>query len=258
MATERQIAANRANSKKSTGPRTPEGKARARLNASRHLLTGQVHLLPDPERAAHNAFCEPFIAALNPANPVELQLARRIATDNWRLNRMTAIEDNILALGHDGPEGLIETEHPEIHSAVTAARVFQNHQADFQLITLYIQRTNREILRNMAMLRQLQAERRATRELALKEAAQIRQLTEMKRQTFDPARYATELALISGDPVPATHSAGSANRTIGSVFSNPEIDAWHNRHRRREELHLARNANWNLRKFRQAGGTLAA
>ena len=39
MATEKQIAANRRNALKSTGPRTQEGKARSRGNALRHGLS---------------------------------------------------------------------------------------------------------------------------------------------------------------------------------------------------------------------------
>jgi hypothetical protein len=39
MATEKQIAANRRNAARSTGPRTPKGKARSRMNALRHGLS---------------------------------------------------------------------------------------------------------------------------------------------------------------------------------------------------------------------------
>ena len=44
-----QLAANRANAQKSTGPRTPEGKSKSRLNAFRHGITAQVIVMP-PEQ----------------------------------------------------------------------------------------------------------------------------------------------------------------------------------------------------------------
>jgi hypothetical protein len=42
LASEKQIAANRRNATKSTGPRTPDGKARSRMNSFRHGLSGPV------------------------------------------------------------------------------------------------------------------------------------------------------------------------------------------------------------------------
>jgi len=50
MATEKQIAANRANAKRSTGPKTAAGKLKSSRNAYRHGLSGP--LLSDPATSA--------------------------------------------------------------------------------------------------------------------------------------------------------------------------------------------------------------
>ncbi len=46
MTSEKQIRANRRNALKSTGPKTPEGKATVRLNARTHGLRSQEILFP--------------------------------------------------------------------------------------------------------------------------------------------------------------------------------------------------------------------
>ncbi len=50
MASERQVKANRANCKTSTGPKSPAGKSRAARNARRHGLS--VPIMSDPQLSA--------------------------------------------------------------------------------------------------------------------------------------------------------------------------------------------------------------
>jgi hypothetical protein len=52
MASDKQMRANRQNARKSTGPKTPEGKAVARLNALKHGLLSQQILLPNEDEAS--------------------------------------------------------------------------------------------------------------------------------------------------------------------------------------------------------------
>src|SRR5436309_12393803 len=94
-----QLEANRKNALLSSGSKTKEGRKRSSMNALRHGLTGQVTAMTDEDRAAHDQFSQALIQNLAPEGAMELQLAQRIASDSWRLNRASAIEDNLFALG---------------------------------------------------------------------------------------------------------------------------------------------------------------
>ena len=167
MLSDKQLAANRANAQLSTGPKSETGKRRSSLNARRHNLTGQVTAMPEEDRIAHDAFAEALIKSMAPEGALELQLAQRIATDSWRLNRASAIEDNIFALGFSDHSGDIDVDHPELHAALTAARTFTREAKSIELLTLYEQRINRSLQKNLALLQQLQATRKAERRAAM-------------------------------------------------------------------------------------------
>jgi hypothetical protein len=172
MLSEKQLAANRANAQLSTGPRTEAGQRKSSLNARRHNLTGQVTAMTLEDRAAHDAFSAGIVKSMAPEGELELALAHRIATDFWRLNRASAIEDNIFALGlSDHADDSID--QPEIQAAFAAARTFMAEGKSIGLLTLYEQRLNRSLQKNLAVLQSLQSARKA-------EAAQRSQPNEMK------------------------------------------------------------------------------
>ena len=220
MISEQQLDANRRNAQLSTGPKTEEGKRRCALNARRHGLTGQVSAMTDEDRAAHDQFCEAMVKDLAPEGATETQFAQRVATDSWRLNRISAVEDNLFALGFEEQGNQIETEHPEIHAALTAARTFEQQARQLQLLSLYEQRLNRSVQKNLALLQELQAQRKADRRREMEEAKKLQQLTEMKGLAYDPKRD-------------------------GFVFSNHEIRAAIDRDRR---LQRAEHINFRHQK----------
>jgi hypothetical protein len=106
------------------GPVTDAGRKRSSMNALRHGLTGQVTTMTDEDRAAHEKFSKALIQDLAPKGAMETQLAQRIATDGWRLNRISAVEDNLFALGLHEHGGKLHLEHEQIDAALTAAAVF--------------------------------------------------------------------------------------------------------------------------------------
>src|SRR5271156_2319043 len=215
MISEKQLAANRRNAQRSTGPRTEEGKKVAALNARRHNLTGQVTAMTDADRIMHDAFSASILESLAPEGAMETQLAQRIATDSWRLNRLSAIEDNLYALGHSAHSDDIETEHPEIHAALTAAKVFQEESKQLQLLTLYDQRINRNIQKNLATLQALQAARIAKREAEMKEAKKLLQLSEMKGLPYGPAEIKRDGFVFSTAQI---HAAIDKERRLNRAY----------------------------------------
>ncbi len=87
MATEAQTSANRSNAEKSTGPRTPQGKAKVAQNAVKHGLLARSAVLQGEEWEEYTCFSEELLDELYPDGMVEQELANRIVDLSWRLRR---------------------------------------------------------------------------------------------------------------------------------------------------------------------------
>jgi hypothetical protein len=96
MPSKRQIDANRRNAKKSTGPKTAEGKAVSRFNATRHGFTAKHNTLPFENNAEFHAVRDEFLGEHQPATPTELVQVEQMVTAFWRLRRIRATETAFL------------------------------------------------------------------------------------------------------------------------------------------------------------------
>jgi hypothetical protein len=92
MTSEAQIAANRVNARRSTGPNTPEGKATSSQNARKRRLPGETPLTLAEDEAAFAGHCDGVRSALLPQDAFEEELVRQIALHQWRLGRLQRIE----------------------------------------------------------------------------------------------------------------------------------------------------------------------
>ena len=107
----RQLAANRANARRSTGPRTPEGKARSAQNARRHAFTPadySVVRLEDLEAVAR--LKDDLVAVYQPVNSQELFAIERIALTQHALLRCARLESGLFTTSLN--EALDRTGNP--------------------------------------------------------------------------------------------------------------------------------------------------
>jgi hypothetical protein len=168
------------NPNQSTGPRTEEGKTRSALNALRHGLTGRTVVMPYEDMDQYHIFCRRLFQTLAPETPLEEQYAQTFCDTQWRLNRARSLEDAMLSLGHSEEAGDIDTEHPQVHAVLTAARVFRDDSKSFLNLSLYEQRLHRTLEKSLRELKALQGERKAQRQAELDAAVAERNLLKMK------------------------------------------------------------------------------
>lgn len=96
MATRRQLEANRANAKRSTGPRSADGKAKSSKNSLAHGLTAQDIVIADEDPEEFERLRAGLQADFEPTSTIELELVERLAGLLWRLRRIPVLEGALL------------------------------------------------------------------------------------------------------------------------------------------------------------------
>ncbi len=107
MTTNRQILANRQNSRKSTGPRSVDGRDRSRMNALRHGILSKQLLIPgEIEVELHDLWLRLY-DEFQPLGALEDELLDQIVSGFWRLRRLRMVETGLFSswLEEDGITG---------------------------------------------------------------------------------------------------------------------------------------------------------
>lgn len=99
MATDAQITANQQNARASTGPRTPEGKARSAQNSTTHGLFSKRDFVRSRETAEYEELTASMLDELRPETVLERTLAAEIVSAAWRLHRCARLESSFAEFG---------------------------------------------------------------------------------------------------------------------------------------------------------------
>jgi hypothetical protein len=119
MATAAQIAANRRNAQRSTGPKTDEGKARVSANALTFGVYARWDLTSERYQQEDINFREALFATLAPANALEEALATEVLAASRRLMRCTAADLSLFQA--PGRGGIVDRRQTSIDRARVAA-----------------------------------------------------------------------------------------------------------------------------------------
>ncbi len=169
MATEAQVSANRSNAQKSTGPRTPEGKAAVAQNAVKHGLRARAAVLQGEDWEEYTCFRAGMLDELYPDGMQEMELATRIVDLTWRLRRAGRYQDAVFEALYDkyAAEPTAAGACPDLGASVPGDPVLGRMLlADFsgervlERVLLYERRIESSLSRAWADLRQLRCQPR--------------------------------------------------------------------------------------------------
>jgi hypothetical protein len=201
---------------------------RRALSPLKHGLTGRIYLLSQAEQVAYDNLSHGLHDEFAPATEMEEQLVEALVADRWRQDRAACLEASLFAEGAERFAGSPEaTGDPEVDLALSEGRVWIAEAKNLNLLSLYESRIHRRFVKNLAMLRTLQADRKAAVEQAIQEAALLAQVAEAKGEAYKMAE---------------------AFERRNFVFSTVEIAQMVNRYRRLDEAKkLSKTAHKPLR-----------
>jgi len=188
------LAANRANAQHSTGPTSPEGKAKVSLNAVKTGLTGRTVLLPSEEGIAYQALLHEYEKALQPVGVEERALVQSILDCRWRLDRIPGLEMALLTLIRNEWIARDPKYNNPVTAILTEMEIRRKHEKEFRNLHIQEGRLARRREKEMAELLRLQKERKAKEAEALAQAAEAYLLAAHRNQPFDLAALGFEFS----------------------------------------------------------------
>ena len=148
--------------KGSTGPRSPEGKAVASLNAVKTGLTGRTVLLPADDSAAYAAHIAEYESEYQPVGLRERELVQSLADTSWRLQRIPGLELALYARGRAEFAETFSQDDPTLVASKIELETFLKYEKQLKNLQLQEARLTRRYEKESAELRSLQKERQAT------------------------------------------------------------------------------------------------
>jgi len=187
MSTPHRTEINRANAQHSTGPKTAAGKKQSSLNALRHGLTGQIVVMPTEDLEAYQLHLNSFTDEYHPQGATEAHLVQALADASWRLNRVAALETNLLTLGIAHTAVTISDAPQQVQDAMSIVSALESQSKALSNLSMHSQRLSRQFERTVAQLRDLQKTRRAVEKQELDSVVDIIEMVESTGETYDPS-----------------------------------------------------------------------
>ena len=195
MSSDAQIHSNQVNAQLSTGPKTPEGKAKSSLNAVKTGLTGRTVLLPGDDAIAYRSHIQRFFDQHKPATEAEETLIQSVADTEWRLLRIPSLEMGIYALGRIELAARFDQEDAAVRDALIEAQIFLTYQKQLNNLGIQEGRLRKQREADVTELLKRQRERKELEEKRMKQASDLYEDAQKAGQPYNPTEFGFEFSI---------------------------------------------------------------
>jgi hypothetical protein len=152
-------------------PQPEAGPQPSILGAMQYTLDAeQVVVMPKEDRELYHIHLQTFRDQHQPQGAIEEHLVQSLADLSWRLNRVVALETNILSIAY-APRDLVD-------GLLGQAKALAS-------LSLHSRRLSRQFERTIAQLRELQKTRLAQEERQLDDLVDIMEMYESRGETYN-------------------------------------------------------------------------
>ena len=166
---QKRLDANRRNAQKSTGPRTPEGKAKASANATTHGLSSPRGnplapgtLLHTEDPAAFQALLDEYVVTYQPQHRDEYDLLTEAVYAKWRQQRLWIAETHQLEIAIAENEADLQRSLPTANIHAHLANGVAHSERVLKLYLRYDAQFRRHYRQCLNDLRDLQDDRQSS------------------------------------------------------------------------------------------------
>jgi hypothetical protein len=195
MSSQAQVAANQANAQLSSGPKTPEGKAKSSRNALKTGLTGHTVLLPTDDAERYEAHLLSYADRFDPQTDRETELVQSLADCRWRVGRIYGLETALHARGHIEFNQMFEGYDEKQRAMLIAGETYSRYIKEFRNLELQEQRLIRRADRDEELLKTIQAQRLQEEESKRMLAARLYLVAKKENKPFNPAEFGFEFSI---------------------------------------------------------------
>jgi hypothetical protein len=178
---------NQTNAQHSTGPKTQAGKQRSSLNALRHGLTSQIVVMPTEDLEAYQRHLKSFTDEYHPKGATEAHLVQSVADTSWRLNRVVAMESNLLTLAAANQPDALYDAPSQVQDAMALVTAIESQSKALANLSLHSQRLSRQFEKTVTQLREIQKTRHDQEKHELDNALDIMEMYEDKGEPYRPS-----------------------------------------------------------------------